>query len=62
MQTDIKSTSPVQDDETQVEAQTYTKKIGSTVYQVSIHYNNTSTKTIEDKILCMMKSEVRESA
>ena len=62
MQTEIKNKAPVQDDETQGEAQMYIKKIGSTVYQVSIHFNNTSTKTIEDKILCMMKSEVRESA
>ena len=44
------------------EPPTFRKKIGSTVYRISLHFSNTSAETIEDKILRLMKSEVRESA
>ena len=44
------------------ELEIYNKRIGSTVYRVSVHFSNTSTETIEDKLLRLMESEVRESA
>jgi hypothetical protein len=33
------------------------KRIGSTTYEVSIHFSETSTETIEDKILRMIERE-----
>ena len=44
------------------EPEMYDKRIGSTVYRVSVHFSETSTETIEDKLLRLMESEVRESA
>ena len=40
----------------------FTTRIGSTVYTVSVQFSSTATETIEDKILRMMESEVRETA
>ena len=40
----------------------FTKRIGSTVYEVSIHFSTTSKETVEDKILRMLKNEVNKSA
>jgi len=40
----------------------YEKRIGSTVYRVSVHFSHTSSETIEDKLLRLMESEVRKSA
>ena len=40
----------------------YKKRIGSTVYRVSVHFSHTSSETIEDKLLRLMESEVRKSA
>lgn len=38
------------------------KRIGSTEYLVTVRYGQTATETIEDKILRMLESEVRQSA
>jgi hypothetical protein len=38
------------------------QRIGSTVYRVTVHFSPTSTDTIEDKLLRLMESEVRDSA
>ena len=40
----------------------YEKRIGSTVYRVTVHFSQTSTESLEDKLLRLMESEVRESA
>jgi hypothetical protein len=40
----------------------FQKKVGSTVYQIYVHFNKAGTETIDDKILHMIKSEVCESA
>ena len=40
----------------------FSKRIGSTVYSVSVHHSRTSNETIEDKILKLMESEVRKIA
>ena len=38
------------------------KRIGSTVYTVTVHFSKTSRETAEDKILRLIESEVRHSA
>ena len=35
------------------------KRIGSTLYLVNIHFSETSTETMNDKILRLVKSEAR---
>lgn len=47
---------------TGAEAAGFTKRIGSTVYTVSVQFSSTATETIEDKILRLMESEVRKTA
>jgi hypothetical protein len=42
--------------------QTYRKRIGSTVYVVSVHFSNTSRETAEDKLLRLIKREVENHA
>lgn len=44
------------------EAADFKKRIGSTVYTVSVHFSRTSRETIEDKILRQMESEARKPA
>lgn len=38
----------------------FTKRIGSTNYQVSVHFSKTSRETVNDKILRLIKNEVRQ--
>ena len=38
------------------------KRIGSTVYTVSIRFSDKTAETAEDKILRLIESEVRDSA
>ena len=40
----------------------FKKRIGSTVYAVSVHFSRTSRETIEDKILKLIESEARKTA
>jgi len=40
----------------------FKKRIGSTVYRVTAHFSRTSAETIEDKLMRLMESEVREIA
>jgi hypothetical protein len=40
----------------------FKRKIGSTVYTVSINFSRTSRITIEDKILRLIESEVMKTA
>ena len=48
--------------ETHATPQTYRKRIGSTVYVVSVHFSNTSQETAEDKLLRLIKREVEDIA
>jgi len=59
MQSDVKSAAT---ENKQPEPPKYEKRIGSTIYRVTVHFSRTSTETIEDKLLRLMESEVRESA
>ena len=47
---------------TGAKAADFKKRIGSTVYTVSVHFSRTSRETIEDKILRQMESEARKPA
>ena len=38
------------------------KRIGSTTYMVSVRFSETSKETMEDKLLRLIESEVRNSA
>ena len=38
------------------------KRIGSTTYEVSIHFSKTATETMQDKVLRLIESEVQKSA
>ena len=40
----------------------YEKRIGSTVYRVTVYYSQTSGDTLEDKLMRLMESEVRGNA
>lgn len=47
---------------TGAQAADFKKRIGSTVYTVSVHFSRTSGETIEDKILRLIESEVKKTA
>ena len=36
------------------------RKIGKTTYKVRIHFSNTSTETMSDKIKRMLKNEIQQ--
>ena len=36
------------------------KKIGKTTYKVHVHFSNTSTETMSDKIKRMLKKEIQQ--
>ena len=59
MQNDVITTDKAQG-ETQALPQTYRKRIGSTVYVVSVHFSETSQETAEDKLLRLIKREVED--
>jgi hypothetical protein len=40
----------------------FTKKIGSTVYNVTTHFSQTSKETVEDKMLRLIENEARKIA
>ncbi len=38
-------------------AGTFTKRVGSTIYQVGVHFSKSTTETINDKIARLTKNE-----
>ena len=38
------------------------RRIGSATIEVTVHFSNTNTETLEDKLLRIIESEVRKSA
>ena len=38
------------------------RRIGSTTVEVTVHFSNTETETLEDKLLRLMEREVRNNA
>jgi len=45
--------------QTALEAGVFTKRIGYTTYRVGVHFNGTSTETVQDKILRLVKNEAQ---
>ena len=50
-------TTTAQKEQTPCEPRSFTKRIGSTNYRVSVHFSKTSRETINDKILRLAKNE-----
>ena len=46
----------------QAEPFKFSKKIGSTVYRVTAHYNQKSKETAEDKVFRLISSEAKNLA
>lgn len=40
------------------EAQSFVKRIGSTVYEVNVHFNPNTKETMNDKILRLMQTDL----
>ena len=38
------------------------ERIGSTTFEVTVHFSNTSAETLEDKLLRLIEREVNKSA
>ena len=38
------------------------RRIGSTTYEVTVHFSNTESETLEDKLLRLMEWEVSKNA
>ena len=47
---------------THAEPVKFLKRIGSTTFVVAVHFSRTSKETVQDKVLRLIESEVRESA
>ncbi len=45
--------------DTKTESNTFTKKIGQTTYVVRFHYGENAKETMQEKIIRMLKNEVR---
>lgn len=43
----------------QPEQVNFTYKIGSTIYQIGVHYNDTNKESLDDKIFRMMKNDLQ---
>jgi hypothetical protein len=39
----------------------YVKRIGNSTYRVKVHFSQTSKETISDKVLRLIRNEVRQS-
>lgn len=59
MQSDINCAAKAQ---TSAQPPLFQKRIGSTAYRVTVHFSQTSKETVEDRVIRLMESEVRESA
>ena len=42
------------------DAPSLVKKIGKTIYKVRVHFSQTSTETMSDKIKRMLKNEIQQ--
>jgi hypothetical protein len=53
---------PIEQGKTQAEPMKIRKRIGSTTYIVTVHFNQDSKETVEDKLLRLIKREVENLA
>ena len=60
--TAVKSAVGTRGDNANAEPLMLQKRIGSTMFIVSVRFNNASNETLEDKLLRLIESEVRKSA
>jgi len=60
--TAVKSAVGTRGDNANAEPLMLQKRIGSTMFTVNVRFSNTSTETLEDKLLRLIESEVRKSA
>ena len=60
--TAVKSAARTRSGNANVEPVMMQKRIGSTTYVVAVHFSQTSKETMQDKVLRLIESEVRESA
>lgn len=42
------------------QAPCFTKQIGKTTYKVRVHFSTTSTETMSDKIMRMLRNEIQQ--
>ena len=38
---------------------TFTRRIGSTTYRVNVHFSRTSSETVDEKIVRLVRNEIR---
>ena len=62
MQNSVSNTTNPQGENPKTEPPKFSKRIGGTVYNVSVYFSQSSNETAEDKLLRLIKSEVRNSA
>ena len=64
MQTTVTSTSAAgtQGKTAHAEPLKFSKRIGSTTYVVAVHFSQTAKESVQDKVLGLIESEVRNSA
>jgi hypothetical protein len=62
MQTTTNSAAKTQGDAAHAEPMKFSKRIGSTVYTVAVHHNQTGRETIQDKLLRLIEQEVSKIA
>jgi len=60
--TAVKSAVQTRGDNAHAEPVKLLRRIGSTTVEVTVHFSNTETETLEDKLLRLMEREVRKSA
>ena len=59
-ETSIMQTADTAPARVQEDATALVKKIGKTTYKVHVHFSNTSTETMSDKIKRMLKNEIQQ--
>ena len=57
--TESKNTAP---QTTEQKAPVLVRKIGNTTYMVGIHFSQTSKETMDDKVLRLIKNDIRNAA
>jgi hypothetical protein len=62
MQNSVTASAVQQGNSAAVQPSKFQKRIGSTIYDVSVRFSTTSNETIEDKILHLVESEVKKTA
>jgi hypothetical protein len=62
MQSSVTTTANTQGNNAPAKPTKFQKRIGTTVYAVSVYHSQSSKETIEDKIMRLIENEVRKSA